>query len=154
MPADTSPIVPDISQGRLIPVTVHFDELDALGMLHNARYPLLVERAWLSLWQQEGFGFAGDWQAAGDASNVVKELRITYELPVHDAGPHYALHVWLERLGSTSLTHGFRFCAADGGVTHAVGTRTLIRVDPDTGRPMPWSERLREVGRTLMRPSS
>ncbi|MFF4256584.1 acyl-CoA thioesterase [Streptomyces sp. NPDC001663] len=144
---------PTLSYGRLIPITVHFDELDALGMLHNARYPLLVERAWLSFWQQEGFGFEGDdWRNAGDASHVVKELKITYDVPVPHAGPHYALHVWLERIGSSSMTHGFRFCAADGGTTHAHGTRTLIRVDPGTGRPTPWSEQLRKVGGTLMRP--
>lgn len=40
-----SPFAPAVSHGKLIPVTVHFDDLDALGLLHNARYPLLVERA-------------------------------------------------------------------------------------------------------------
>ncbi|MGW2291612.1 acyl-CoA thioesterase [Streptomyces phaeochromogenes] len=152
MTADASPVAPAPSYGRLMPVTVYFDDLDALGMLHNARYPLLVERAWLSLWQQEGFGFDGDWQNAGDASNVVKDLHITYEAPVPRAG-QFGVHVWLERLGTTSLTHGFRFCAADGGATHAFGTRTVIRVDPGTGRPEPWSEPLRAVAHTLMRPS-
>jgi acyl-CoA thioester hydrolase len=41
----------------LIPVTVHFDDLDALGMLHNARYPLIVERAWTELWEARGVRF-------------------------------------------------------------------------------------------------
>ena len=45
------------SHGRLVPVTVHFDDLDALGLLHNARYPLMVERAWTELWQEHGFRF-------------------------------------------------------------------------------------------------
>ncbi len=44
-------------------MTVHFDDLDALGLLHNARYPLLVERAWSELWQANGVAFDGDWVA-------------------------------------------------------------------------------------------
>lgn len=46
-------------------------------MPHNSRYPLLVERAWLDLWQQDGFRPDGS-----DAFHVVKELQITHELPV------------------------------------------------------------------------
>jgi hypothetical protein len=60
-----------VSFGPLIPLSVHWDELDALGMLHNSRYPLLVERAWLGLWQQEGFHPDGS-----DAFQVVTELRV------------------------------------------------------------------------------
>ena len=79
-------IVPALAHGRLIPVTVHFDDLDALGLLHNARYPLMVERAWAELFQGYGFSFEGDWAAAGDACNAVKELRISYEAPVTRPG--------------------------------------------------------------------
>ncbi|WP_216590021.1 acyl-CoA thioesterase [Streptomyces brasiliscabiei] len=139
---------PALPYGQLIPVRVHFDELDALGMLHNARYPLLAERAWLQLWQERG-----DWQTSGDASAVVKELRITYEEPVHRPGP-YAVHLWLERLGTTSLTYGFRLCAADGGVTYAHGTRTVIRLAPGTLRPTSWSDQFRTVGHSLLRPAA
>ena len=65
-----APLAPALLHGRLIPVTVHFDDLDALGLLHNARYPLLVERAWTELWQEKGVRFDGDWVAAGDACNA------------------------------------------------------------------------------------
>ncbi len=77
-----APIAPAVAYGRLIPVTVHFDDLDALGLLHNARYPLMVERAWTELWNEHGVRFDGDWHAAGDACNAVRELRIGYEAPV------------------------------------------------------------------------
>ncbi len=40
-----APAAPALSYGRLLPVTVHFDDLDALGLLHNARYPVIVENA-------------------------------------------------------------------------------------------------------------
>ncbi|MFF1723480.1 acyl-CoA thioesterase [Streptomyces sviceus] len=144
-------LAPALSYGQLIPVTVHFDDLDALGMLHNARYPLLVERAWTEFWQERGIRFDGDWASAGDACNVVKELLIGYEAPVTRSGP-YAVHLWLERLGTTGLTYGFRFCSADGVTTYARGTRVLVRLDPQTLRPTPWSESFRAAGRELLRP--
>nr|BFD85961.1 hotdog domain-containing protein [Streptomyces sp. Xyl84] len=147
-----APAAPALSYGRLIPVTVHFDDLDALGLLHNARYPLMVERAWAGLWHEHGFRFEGDWVAAGDACNAVKELRITYEAPVTRPGG-YAVHLWLERLGTTGLTYGFRFCSADGALTYAHGSRVLVRLDPATLRPAPWSEEFRAAGQELLRPA-
>lgn len=79
-----APAAPALSYGRLLPVTVHFDDLDALGLLHNARYPVMVERAWTALWNDQGFlAYEGDWEAAGDFCNAVKELRISYEAPVN-----------------------------------------------------------------------
>ncbi|MFE2068053.1 acyl-CoA thioesterase [Streptomyces sp. NPDC059467] len=147
-----APMAPALSYGRLIPVSVHFDDLDALGLLHNARYPVLVERAWAEFWQGHGFAFAGDWAAAEDACNAVKELRIGYEAPVTRPGT-YAVHLWLERLGNAGLTYGFRFCSEDGALTYAQGARVLVRLDAATLRPAPWSERFRAVGRELLRPA-
>lgn len=146
-----APAAPALSYGRLLPVTVHFDDLDALGLLHNARYPVMVERAWTALWTDQGFlAYEGDWEAAGDFCNAVKELRISYEAPVNRPG-EYAVHLWLERLGNTGLTYGFRFCSADGALTYAHGTRVLVRLDAATLRPTPWSDRFRAVGRELLR---
>ncbi|MFD4788026.1 acyl-CoA thioesterase [Streptomyces sp. NPDC058459] len=147
--APTAPVVP---YGQLVPVAVHFDDLDALGLLHNARCPLLVERAWTELWNGHGIRFDGDWAAAGDACNAVRELVIGYEAPVTRPGT-YAVHLWLERLGTTSLTYGFRLCSADGATTYARGTRVLVRLDAGTLRPAPWSEGFRQAGRELLRPA-
>ncbi|MFE5139899.1 acyl-CoA thioesterase [Streptomyces fagopyri] len=148
--APAAPVAPALPYGRLLPVTVHFDDLDALGLLHNARYPVLVERAWTAYWNENGFGFEGDWEAAGDSCNAVRELRIGYEAPVTRPGA-YAVHLWLERLGNTGLTYGFRLCSADGAVTYARGTRVLVRLDAGTLRPTSWSDRFRAVGRELLR---
>ncbi|CAL9380870.1 thioesterase [Streptomyces sp. DH-12] len=148
-----APPAPALSYGRLMPVTVHFDDLDALGLLHNARYPLLVERAWAEWMQAGGVAFDGDWAAAGDACNAVRELRLTYEAPVTRPGP-YAVHLWVERLGTTGLTYGFRFCSADGAVTYARGSRVLVRLDATTLRPAPWSEEFRGAARELLRPDA
>lgn len=34
-----------IEYGILLPVEVYYDDLDALGMLHHARYAMLFDRA-------------------------------------------------------------------------------------------------------------
>ncbi|MFI8996546.1 acyl-CoA thioesterase [Streptomyces sp. NPDC053542] len=139
--------------GELVPVTVHFDDLDALGMLHNSRFPLLVERAWGEYWHGHGFGYSGDWATAGDMANVIKEMRVSYEAPITRPGT-YAAHLWIEKLGRTSLTYGFRVCSADGATTYAQGHRILVRVDAATLRPTPWTDEARAIARKLARPEA
>ena len=137
---------PGTDVGVLIPVEVHFDELDPMGLLHNGRYQVLVERAWGGFWRGSGIG--GRSGVEGDGFNVVKTFDITYDLPVAGVG-EYAVHLWMTRLGSTSATAGYRVCSADGTTTYAHGSRTVIRLDSATMRPTPWSERVWEIARTL-----
>ncbi|CAL9592168.1 acyl-CoA thioesterase [Streptomyces sp. enrichment culture] len=153
MTVEAPPAPTAVPYGLLMPATVHFDDLDALGLMHNSRYPLLVERAWSAYWERHGIRFAGDWTAAGDACNAVKELRITYEAPVARAGT-YAVHLWLERLGRTGLTYGFRVCSPDGTVTYARGSRVLVRLDAATLRPTPWTGDFRAAARELLPPDA
>ncbi|MDQ0963170.1 acyl-CoA thioesterase FadM [Streptomyces sp. B4I13] len=63
------------------------------------------------------------------------------------------MHLWLERLGITGLTYGFRLCSADRTLTCARGARVLVRLDAATMRPAPWSETFRTAGRALLRPA-
>ncbi|MET4925703.1 hotdog domain-containing protein [Streptomyces sp. PSRA5] len=139
--------------GFLIPVAVHFDELDSFGMLYNSRYGVLVERAWVAYWHQRELAFTKDWTPLPDSFNVVKKFTITFEVPIDHPG-EYGVRIWVERLGRTSLTYGFRVCSPDGGpTTYAHGVRTLIRVDPETGRPAEWSEEARKLTAELVRPA-
>ena len=41
-----------VEYGHTTIVPVHFDDLDALGVLHNARYAVFVERAMISWWAE------------------------------------------------------------------------------------------------------
>lgn len=133
--------------GTLVPVEVNFDDLDALGMLHNSRYQVLVERAWLSFWHKKGFFGAEGLE--NDGFNVVKTFAITYDAPVTAFGT-YAVNMWVEQIGRTSVTSGYRVCSADGVKTYAYGTRTAVRLDRKTLLPTPWSDRAREVAATIM----
>jgi acyl-CoA thioester hydrolase len=137
--------------GFLAPATVYFDDLDSFGMLYNSHYGVLVERAWVGYWQQRGVAYAKDWSQLDDSFNVVKEYRVTYEVPINRPG-EYGIHIWSERLGNTALTYGFRVCTADGTQTYAHGIRTIVRLDRTTLRPTGWSEQARALMDGLTRP--
>jgi acyl-CoA thioester hydrolase len=135
--------------GAVEPVDVHFDDLDALGMLHNSRYVVLVERALASYWTARGYSFRFGRPTKPDVIQVVRELRITYSVPVLHPGRVF-VHFWVDHIGRTSVTYAFRVESEDRTVVHAQGTRVVVRVDPDTGRPTPWTDEARHDAEELL----
>jgi acyl-CoA thioester hydrolase len=77
-----------------------------------------------------------------DLNVVVRELRVVYERPVTRIG-RVNVTFGLGRLGRTSAEFAFRFHSGD--VTHAHGRRVIVKIDPRTGTPEPWTEKTREV---------
>lgn len=118
---------------------VYFDDLDPFEILHNARYLLLFERTLGSMWEEMGFGALQDRK---DMRHVVRSNHIDYDRAFRGVG-RVRVRVWIERLGRTSLTFGFRMMPIDEDVDYARGTRTIVRVDFDTWRPEPWTEAFR-----------
>jgi acyl-CoA thioester hydrolase len=57
------------------------------------------------------------------------------------------VHFWAERVGETSAVYGFRFVTGD--VVHAEGRRIIVKLDPATLRPAPWSDAGRAAFATL-----
>ena len=136
--------------GDVMRMPVHFDDLDALGMLHNARYAVLVERAVVQWWTARGVSFAGGRPTTPDAFNVIREYSITFHRPVLGTGD-IDVHFWLERLGSTSADYHFQLTSTDGATVFAEGRRVNVRVDPATMRPAAWTDEGREAAATLLR---
>ncbi|MFT6143835.1 MAG: acyl-CoA thioester hydrolase [Myxococcota bacterium] len=122
---------------------VYFDDLDPYHILHNARYLLLFERTLGSFWHSLGFGSLQEVEHP-DRFHFVKANTVEYEQPVRRVGD-VRVRVWVERLGSTSLTFGFVLMPMDSDEVHARGTRTVVRVDPDTWRPAPWTDSFRAI---------
>jgi acyl-CoA thioester hydrolase len=141
---------PDVAHGHVTLLPVHFDDLDALGVLHNARYAVLVERAMIQWWSERGYSFAGGRPSRPDAFNVVREYAITFHQPVRGTG-EIAVHFWVERFGTSSADYRFRVLSADGATVFAEGRRVIINVDPATMRPTPWSAESRSVAAPLVR---
>jgi len=120
---------------------VYFDDLDSFRILHNARYLLLFERTIGAFWSHVGIaGF--DDPTHHDRYHFVRANQIEYITPVTGVGD-VRVRVWIEKLGRTSLTFGFRIMPLHEDSDHARGSRTVVCVDPDTHKPTPWSDALR-----------
>ena len=140
---------PAVPYGHAAPTLVHFDDLDAMGVLHNARYAVLVERAITTWWGERGVSFAGGRPTTPDAFNVVREFGITYHAPVRGT-VEIAIHFWIEHIGRSSADYRFRVVSLDGEMLYAEGRRLAICLDPSTMRPAPWSDRGRELAAALV----
>ena len=99
MPAFATELSIDYGHVELLPV--HFDDLDPMGMVHNARYALLIERALAMFWKQRGHTFREGRPITPDAFNVVKEFSIRYRAPIRGSGD-ILVHFWLEHIGRSS----------------------------------------------------
>lgn len=131
--------------GVVIEIFVNMDDLDPMGMIHNARYPLMFDRAVTEYWVGHGWSLDPAHSTIPDVWQVVRELSITYEYPVFGMRT-ILLHLWIEKMGRTSFTYGFEFRSADGALRHAAGRRVQVRLDPATLQPCPLSD----VGRAKL----
>ena len=122
-------------------VDVHFDDLDLMGIVHNARYAVLVERAISAFWIKRGFPFDGS-----KALLAVAEFTINYRVPITRVGP-VGVEFWIDHLGTSSAVYGYRVVSDD--VVHADGKRVMIQIDPQTRRPAPWPADTRAVAEAL-----
>jgi len=86
--------------GVIEPVMVHFEDLDAMGVVHNGRYVLLLERALAAYWTRAGWPFDPAAPRFTDVFFVVKEFAITYHVPITRVGPVH-VQLWLDHLGNT-----------------------------------------------------
>ena len=138
----------EVAFGRVTPVRVYFDDLDAQGILHHARFAMLLDRGLNDYWASRGYAVTDAVPA--DAFNVVRSLQLTYHRPVASAGD-LMLWFWLNRLGRTSLEYGFQFLDPGRTTVYADGTRTNVRLGPSTMRPAPWSDAARAEAQMLLR---
>jgi acyl-CoA thioester hydrolase len=121
---------------------VYFDDLDALQILHNVRFLLFIERARGELFNAMGFHWQDDLAHNPDKFHVVAEHGIKYLAPVRGEGD-LAVVLRVTQLGRTSLTMSARVQSPDGGTRYAEGATRLVRLDPTTFRPAPWSDDFR-----------
>lgn len=119
---------------------VYFDELDPLGVMHNTRFGVHVERAQSALFEQLGYGWTDLSQRHEDIVYVVRGINLEFTAPV-TSPCLMRVEVVAVRLGRTSATWGYR-CATDVPVAH--GTRAVVKVD-GAGRPVPWTDEFRTL---------
>jgi acyl-CoA thioester hydrolase len=130
-------------------VMIYFEDLDAMGVVHNGRYATLLERALAAYWARAGWMYDPNQPRFAEMLFAVKEFTITYHEPITRIGA-VQVQLWLDHLGTTSVVYGFRVGSDDGRVLHAEGRRVQVRLDPVTSRPAPISAELREACRPLL----
>ncbi|NUP00173.1 MAG: acyl-CoA thioesterase [Nonomuraea sp.] len=120
-----------------------------MGLLHNSRYALLVERAISAYWAERGWSFDPAISKFKDLYLAVREFKITYNAPVMGAG-EVLVDFWMDRMGRTSGVYGFRVLSPDRSIVYAEGYRVNVNLDPRTFRPTPFSPELRTAAEPLL----
>ncbi|MFI8090415.1 acyl-CoA thioesterase [Streptomyces sp. NPDC086080] len=138
----------DITGRYRTTTVVAWDELDALGVLHHARFVVHAERAFSRLLDAMGYAYHCDPAVRPERHHVVAAVRLAFRRPVEGPGP-LDIEQRVEHLGCTSLAMAFTVTAAGTGATVAEGTRTVVHVDWGTRRPQPWSPEFRQRLHTL-----
>ena len=123
---------------------IFFDDLDIFGVLHNARYPLLIERTIGSFWKKLGFGGLAELSNNPDQFHLVRVNHFEYIRAVEGVD-EVRCRVWIDKLGNTSLTFGFSLLPIDEDLPYCTGYRVLVCVDPKTRKPKPWTNMFRET---------
>ena len=125
---------------------VYFDEMDPLGVMHNSRFAVHVERAQSALFEQLGYGWTELSQRHEDIGYVVRATAMEFTAPVASPGV-MGVEVVAVRLGRTSATWGYRCSVPGRGTTDvpvAHGTRVVVKAD-GSGRPVPWTDAFRDL---------
>lgn len=117
---------------------VFFDELDLNGTLHNSRFAVHVERAQSAWFERLGKALQLPADRDPDLHYAVRELHVEFLAPVTAPGP-MLVELTPLKLGRTSAVYGFRCAEPVTGLTCAHGHRAIVKIDPHTGRPLPWS---------------
>jgi acyl-CoA thioester hydrolase len=130
---------------------VYFDDLDALNILHNVRFLLFMERARGELFNALGFRWEDDLHVNPDKFHVIAEHQIRYLVPVRGEGD-LCVQLTPRRLGTSSLIVEAHVASVDGKVLYAEGTTRIVRLDPATSRPCPWTSRFRDAMAPLVVP--
>ena len=120
---------------------VFFDEMDPLGVMHNSRFAVHVERAQSALFEHLGYGWTDLSQRDEDIVYVVRDMAMEFTAPVSSPGV-MSVEVIALRLGRTSATWGYR--CAHGDIPVANGTRVVVKVD-GSARPVPWTDSFRAL---------
>ena len=141
----TGVLLTESAEKRFVNVAhVHFDELDAMHMLHNARFFIHMERTASAFLRELGRQWEPVVADNPDQFSVVKTQTIDYRVPFLGTGD-LRVEMSVVKLGRTSCSLEFLFTNPDASVVYARGERTIVKLDSVTLRPSPWTTDFREA---------
>lgn len=121
-----------------VPVHRRFSDLDPLGHVNNVVFHDYLQEGRVGLLRDL------DFVRGPDFSQVVVTQELTHRKPLLYAPEPVVVEIWVERIGNSSYTLGYRILDEHGDV--AAEARTVMAVvAPETGRPVRMSDELRAV---------
>lgn len=130
--------------GVIVRKRIYLVDLDGFGVVHHARYAILLDNAVLDYWHDAG------WKPdTATHLQVIRELSLTYHQPITGMGD-VDVHFWVERAGRTSVTYRFEVLSADHTVLHASGHRVLVNINARTLRPEPLTDAMWSIASPLL----
>lgn len=146
----TEALLSETTEKQFVSVAhVHFDELDAMHMLHNARFFIHMERTASNFLREIGKRWETNVADNVDQFSVVKTQTIDYRVPFLGTG-ELRVEMSIAKLGRTSCTLRFLFTNPDATVVYAKGERTIVKLDSVSLRPSPWTPDFRESVQRLV----
>ncbi len=144
------------------PIQLRFGDEDSNGHVNNVRYVQFLEEARVRLsllpLADSPRRAAGEGNADNAAepetfrsvtretgSTLVGRQEIEYLTPLVYRPDPVWIEIWVSALGRSSFSYGFRLTDEDGGTVYAVAEAAMVMVGRDSGRPVPLSERQRQV---------
>lgn len=127
-----------MAESSVIRVPVHrrFSDLDPLGHVNNVVFHDYLQEARVGLLRDldfvRGEGF----------SQVVVKQELTHRKPLLYSAEPVIVEIWVDRVGNSSYTLGYRIFDEIGDVAAEASTVMAV-VDPATGRPVRMSAELR-----------
>ncbi|MDN3904300.1 thioesterase family protein [Arthrobacter sp. YD2] len=132
------------------PVQLRYGDQDPNGHINNVKFIQFLEEARVRLGLlplESGSGSPGSFRdLTGDrTSTYVARQEIEYLAPLLHGDEPVWVDVWVTRVGSTSLTYGFRLADETGGSVYAYAEAVMVQVDSAEGRPVPLTDAQQEV---------
>ncbi|SEV99313.1 acyl-CoA thioesterase [Natrinema salifodinae] len=118
-----------------VEVPVRYRDLDPLDHVNHAVYASYLEVARTD-YLEEVVDIA-----AADISFVIANLEISYERPI-TKGDDPTVALWVSRLGESSCTMEYEIRVGDA--VAATAETTMVHIDPETRRPTPLPDEIRE----------
>ena len=123
-----------------VPIPIRFADIDALGHVNNAVFLTYMEVARTAFWAER----IGDVRVQ-EIDFVVARVEIDYRRPVV-FDDSLACELWLEKIGRSSFTVGYRFVVDGDAVALARSVQVFVDLATGAAKPVPDSfrERVRE----------
>jgi acyl-CoA thioester hydrolase len=123
-----------------VSIPIRFADIDALGHVNNAVFLTYMEVARTAFWTER----IGEVRVQ-EIDFVLARVEIDYRRPVlfNDA---LACDLWIEKIGRSSFTVGYRFLVDDTPVAEARSVQVFVDLPTGASKPVPdaFRERVRE----------